>query len=128
MTSSPSVHRNMDGPSKRVVSGHSSRTRVEMHQVDVQLQKEIDRLERQQSAAVTNIANHQQAMKMTWRKLEQRRASSSPLVSRQKEPVVSSPSSRRGLHSSTKPFVSTSDVAPPTQTVVSSQVVTGQWL
>ncbi len=88
---------------KRVDSSSVSRTKVELHQVDVLLQKEIGRLERQQNAAVSNIANHQQAMKMSWRKLEQRRLLDSPLLTNSRERTSSSPSPKRGLfHSNTK--------------------------
>lgn len=131
MTTNPSLHGSTsfsENHSKRLLSGHagSSRSRVEMHKVDVQLQKEISRLERQQSAAVTNIANHQQAMKMSWRKLEQRRAAESPLLSRPKEVSPNSPNPKRGLlHSNTKLYPT--DSAPPLSTVVSPQVVTGRF-
>ena len=55
---------------------------IGLQKVNVQLQKEMDKLDRQAQTAVTNIANHQQAMKMSWRRLEQKRNAESPLLSR----------------------------------------------
>lgn len=117
--------------SRRLVSSSSSRTKVELHQVDVLLQKEIGRLERQQNAAVSNIANHQQAMKMSWRKLEQKHSLESPLLSSSREKIASSPSPRRGIfYSNTKlhvgdnvwksepfPLYSTTSSSPVSQAV-----------
>ena len=51
----------------------SSKTLIGLQKVNVQLQKEIDSLEKQKKTAVNNIANHQQALKMSWRRLEQQR-------------------------------------------------------
>lgn len=48
---------------------------VGLHRADVQLQHELDRIDRQAFTAVSNIANHQQAMKMSWRRLEAQRNS-----------------------------------------------------
>ncbi len=89
--------------STRIDSSSRPKTKVELHQADVLLQKEIGRLERQQNAAVSNIANHQQAMKMSWRKLEQRRRLDSPSLTTTEECASSSPSVKRSLfHSNTK--------------------------
>lgn len=61
----------------------SSKTLIGLQKVDIQLQKEIDSLEKQKKTAVNNIANHQQALKMSWRRLEhQRNMASSPLQTR----------------------------------------------
>lgn len=61
----------------------SSKTLIGLQKVNVQLQKEIDSIEKQKKTAVNNIANHQQALKMSWRRLEQQRnVASSPLQSR----------------------------------------------
>ena len=119
--------------SRRLISSTGSRTKVELHQVDVQLQKEIDRLERQQNAAVSNIANHQQAMKMSWRRLEQKRASENPPKSSSIETNPSAPAPKRGIfHSNTKLNVAANpwkpEAAPPTLNAtgkVSPLVVTG---
>ncbi len=125
--SSPSLTKNSHNHSRRLISSSSSRTKVELHQVDVLLQKEIGRLERQQSAAVSNIANHQQAMKMSWRKLEQKRSLESPLLSSSSEKITLSPSPRRGIfYSNTKLHtgenVWKSEPAPLSSTTSSSPV------
>ncbi|KAL5499622.1 hypothetical protein EMCRGX_G011074 [Ephydatia muelleri] len=61
----------------------SSKTLIGLQKVNVQLQKEIDSIEKQKKTAVNNIANHQQALKMSWRRLEQQRnMASSPLLTR----------------------------------------------
>ena len=76
---------------------------IGLQKVNVQLQKEMDKLDRQAQAAVTNIANHQQAMKMSWRRLEQKRNAESPLLSRTgKHAQASSPApkERWGMFSS----------------------------
>ena len=67
--------------SKRQFAESNPHTLVGLQKVQVQLEKEISKLNRQQATAVTNIANHQQAMKMTWRLLQQRRMVESPLLS-----------------------------------------------
>lgn len=50
---------------------------MSLNKILVKFQKEIDSLERQQRTAVTNIANNQQAMKMSWKRLEEKRIESS---------------------------------------------------
>ena len=50
---------------------------MDLNKILVKFEKEIDSLERQQITSVTNIANYQQAMKMSWRRLEEKRAESS---------------------------------------------------
>lgn len=102
---------------KRQFAESNPHTLVGLQKVKVQLEKEISKLDKQQTTAVTNIANHQQAMKMTWRRLEQRRMMESPLLSRSKQesehPSESGP--RRGLfHSKTKLYVkNTPDIYHP---------------
>ena len=53
----------------------SSRTLVGLHRANAQLQQELEKIDRQAFTAVSNIANHQQAMKMSWRRLEAQRNS-----------------------------------------------------
>ena len=113
MASSPTLQsRNTHSPAARLRLGHfaetSPRTVVGLQKVNVQLQKEIDKLERQAHTAVSNIANHQQAMKMSWRRLEQKRNAESPLLSRasKTEGTRHSPKEKRGLFASnTKLYV-----------------------
>ena len=62
--------------SQRRFGESNPRTLVGLHKTEVQLKKMIDTLEHQQNTAVNNIANHQQAMKMSWRRLEERRSTS----------------------------------------------------
>lgn len=78
------------------------RTLVGLQKVNVQLQKELDKLDRQAHTAVSNIANHQQAMKMSWRRLEAQRdfGNASPRVRRAAERLPASPGPRRSLFSS----------------------------
>ncbi len=57
----------------------SHATTVGLNKTDVKFQKELANLERQQNTAMNNIANYQQAMKMSWRRLEERRAESPTL-------------------------------------------------
>ena len=93
---------------KRQFAESNPHTLVGLQKVKVQLEKEITKLDKQQATAVTNIANHQQAMKMTWRQLQQRRMAESPLLSRSKQDVEDANESgvRRGLfHSKTKLYV-----------------------
>ena len=51
------------------------RTLVGLQKAGVQLQRELEKIDRQAFTAVSNIANNQQAMKMSWRRLEARRSS-----------------------------------------------------
>ena len=78
------------------------RTLVGLQKVNVQLQKELDKLDRQAHTAVSNIANHQQAMKMSWRRLEAHRdlSNASPRARRAAERLPASPGPRRSLFSS----------------------------
>ena len=102
---------------KRQFAESNPHTLVGLQKVKVQLEKEINKLDKQQATAVTNIANHQQAMKMTWRRLEQRRVMESPLLSRSKLNTERGEESgpRRGIfHSKTKLYVkNTPDIYHP---------------
>ena len=73
-------------PRRRVASyaEASPRTLVGLQKVDVQLQKELDKLDRQAHTAVSNISSNQQAMKMSWRRLEAQRCAASPSIGRQR--------------------------------------------
>ena len=73
------------------------RTLVGLHKADVQLKKMVDTLEQQQNTSVSNIANHQQALKMSWRRLEERRSASPLLTTREKKNAEQSNSSKRGM-------------------------------
>ena len=121
---SPSVTRSghiqtgaISSRSKRQFAESNPHTLVGLQKAKVQLEKEISKLEKQQATAVTNIANHQQAMKMTWRRLEQRRAMESPLLSRSAHSSELGEESgpRRGLfYSNTKLYVkNTPDIYHP---------------
>lgn len=107
MASSPALQSRFAHSPLTRGAGHfgetSSRTMVGLQKVNVQLQKEMDKLDKQAQTAVTNIANHQQAMKMSWRRLEQKRNAESPLLSRTSKHANAdspSPSERRGMLSS----------------------------
>lgn len=90
----------------------SSKTLIGLQKVNVQLQKEIDSIEKQKKTAVNNITNHQQALKMSWRRLEQQRnaASSSPLLTRATTAPSADANSRQPrkgiLQSNTRLYVS----------------------
>lgn len=92
-------------PSNRKFAEGSSRTIVGLHKTENQLKKMIDSLEHQQNTAVNNIANHQQAMKMSWRRLEEKRTSSPQLATKKEE----TKKKKQGLllQSNTKLYVST---------------------
>ena len=114
MSNSPSVVRGGHGQSGALAS-HSKRhfaesnphTLVGLQKVKIQLEKEINKLEKQQATAVTNIANHQQAMKMTWRRLQQRHVGESPPLTRSKDSEHTGSRPKHGLfHSKTKLYVS----------------------
>lgn len=125
MTSSPAVQsryahspvaRKRFGPGQFAET--SPRTMIGLQKVNVQLQKEMDKLDRQAQTAVTNIANHQQAMKMSWRRLEQKRNAESPLLSRTgKHAQASSPAPKQRwgmLSSNTRLYVhATPDIYRP---------------
>lgn len=91
---------------KRRFTESNQKTLVDKQKNEVKLKKMIDTLEHQQSTAVNNIANHQQAMKMSWRRLEERR-SASPLLTRQEKKREEAKDTRRGLllQSNTKLYV-----------------------
>ena len=97
-------HSPRTAPRRRVASyaEASPRTLVGLHKADVQLQKKLDKLDRQAHTAVSNISSNQQAMKMSWRRLEAQRGAASPSVGRR--PVERLPCSaalsRRGPFSS----------------------------
>ena len=79
--------------SKRGFSESSPRTIVGLHKNELKLKKMIETLDSQQNTAVNNIANHQQAMKMSWRRLEERR-STSPLMTRSEKKKKEQPKNR----------------------------------
>ena len=74
--SSPSMSRSGRGGTARAET--SSRTLVGLQKANAQLQQELEKIDRQAFTAVSNIANHQQAMKMSWRRLEAQRNSPKP--------------------------------------------------
>lgn len=92
--------------SQRRFAESSPRTLVGLHKCDVKLKKMVDSLEHQQNTAINNIANHQQAMKMSWRRLEERRATS-PLMTRTDKKREQAKSSKKMmlLQSNTKLYV-----------------------
>ena len=51
----------------------NQKVRVELKKADLMLQKELQRLEKQTKATTNIISDHQQAMKMSWRRLEFKR-------------------------------------------------------
>lgn len=74
MSASPSVSRS-GGRGALAHAETNPRTIVGLQRVDAQLQHELEKIDRQAFTAVSNIANHQQAMKMSWRRLETQRNS-----------------------------------------------------
>lgn len=75
-TASPSVSRSSGSRGAAIAHAETRpRTMVGLHRADVQLQHELEKIDRQAFTAVSNIANHQQAMKMSWRRLEAQRNS-----------------------------------------------------
>ena len=82
----------------------SHKTMVGLNKTDVKFQKELASLEKQQNTAVTNIANYQQAMKMSWRRLEERRAES-PTLSKRMEKKKEKDKKGLLLQSNTKLYV-----------------------
>ena len=72
-SNSPAVSRGRGGGVVRAEA--STRATVGLHRANAQLQQELDKIDRQAFTAVSNIANHQQAMKMSWRRLEAQRNS-----------------------------------------------------
>lgn len=68
---------------KHSFSETDPKVRVELRKADLKLQKELERLEKQTMTKTNIISDHQQAMKMSWRRLEsQRRQDESPTSSR----------------------------------------------
>lgn len=101
-----------NGSKKQGGAGHfaetNPRTLVGLQKSRVQLDKELTKLEKQAKTSVSNIANHQQAMKMSWRRLEQSRNQESPLLSRGGARRKEEELERRKmglLHSNTKLYV-----------------------
>lgn len=92
--------------SRRKFAEQSLRTLVGIQKNEVKLKKEMETLEQQQNTSVNNIANHQQAMKMSWRRLEEKKRES-PLLTRAQKDHGDAKSSKRGmlLQSSTKLYV-----------------------
>ena len=72
-TQSPRAVTRSGGPRRRGFSESSQRTLIGLQKANVQLQQEMTRIEKQAHTAVSNISNHQQAMKMSWRRLETQR-------------------------------------------------------
>jgi len=96
----------------------SRKTAVGLNKTDVKFQKELDSLDRQRNTSINNIANHQQAMKMSWKRLEERRAES-PMLSQRREKKEEQKSSKKGLmlQSNTKLYVNkTPSIYHPTET------------
>lgn len=80
-------------------SESNQKIRMELRLADMKLKKEIERLEKQSYTTTNNISNHQQALKMSWRRLEQRRQhdQDSPTGNRKNRSGLSEKDSRRGL-------------------------------
>lgn len=96
--SSPSpAARSRGGATSRAES--SPRAVIGLHRANAQLQQELDKIDRQAFTAVSNIANHQQAMKMSWRRLEAQRNSPTPSRAAKTEPSSETQANqqRRGL-------------------------------
>ena len=74
----------------------SHKTTVGLNKTDVKFQKELESLERQKNTSMNNIANHQQAMKMSWKRLEERRAES-PTLSQRREKKEEQKNNKKGL-------------------------------
>lgn len=94
----------------------SHKTTVGLNKTDVKFQKELASLERQKNTTMNNIANTQQAMKMSWRRLEERRAES-PTLSKRMEKKEEDRRGRKGLllQSNTKLYVNkTPSIYDPT--------------
>ena len=75
----------------------SPRTLVGLHRVNAQLQQELDKIDRQAFTAVSNIANHQQVMKMSWRRLEAQRSSPKAGAKRSSSTDSQNPAPSRSL-------------------------------
>ena len=104
--------------SKRRFAESSPQTIVGLQKTDVQCKKMMDSLERQQNTAVNNIANHQQAMKMSWRRLEERRAQSPTMNRQEMKKEVKKEKKGLMLQSNTKLFVNkTSEIYDPDNTL-----------
>lgn len=85
----------------------SARTMVGLQKTEVKFKKMADSLERQQNTAINNIANHQQAMKMSWRRLEERRTASPLLTTKEKQQKDDTSKAKKGmmLQSNTRLYV-----------------------
>ncbi len=91
-------------PTRKFAEGNA-KTVVGLHKTEVQLKKMIDSLEQQQNTAVNNIANHQQAMKVSWRRLEEKRASSPQMRDDDKKEDTKKARKVMMLQSNTKLYV-----------------------
>ena len=91
---SPTTHKRLN------FAESNAKVNVELRQQQLQLQKEIMRLEKQTKTATTNIANYQQSLKNTYRKLEQRRKEAQA-QDRERKFSDGSGKSRKGLMFST---------------------------
>ena len=103
-------------------SGHSSphqkrfnfaesnhKIRMELRQADLRLQKKIELMEKQTYTTTNNISNHQQVLKNSWRRLEQKRMQDqmSPLGSRRtKKTLQPVDDSKKRLMFSNKTYLS----------------------
>ena len=70
---------------KRINFAESNqKIRTELRQAELKLKKDLERMEKQSYTTTNNIANHQQVLKHSWRRLEQKRMQDqqSPLGSR----------------------------------------------
>ena len=105
-SSGAASHSKIQQYSQRRFAETNQKTLVGLQKTDSQLKKMMDTLEQQQKTAVSNIANHQQAMKMSWRRLEERR-SSSPLMTRKEKEEVQAKKAKKAmmLQSNTRLFV-----------------------
>ena len=78
----------------------NAKVSVELRQQQLQLEKEITRLEKQARTATTNIANYQQSLKNTYRKLERQRREAQ-VKDRERKAMEGAGKSRKGLMFST---------------------------
>ena len=76
---------NTRSPNPRAHHGFAEsnpRVRIELQKTKIKLEKELKRLEKQSKAETNNIVTHQQAMRMNFRRLEQKRKQDSPPTDR----------------------------------------------
>ena len=93
----------------------NQKIRMELRQADLKLQKELERLEKQSYTATNNISNHQQVLKNSWRRLEQKRLQDqmSPLTSRKtKKNLSPAEDTRKRLMFANKTSLSSEIVTP----------------